>query len=124
MRSKSLVVFAMAVTACGPLKNPFEALPAGTCSTDDECVVAACPNACNQGQPFCQYPRVHARADVAKACPCFDTPSALSCAAPAPDACGPQPGCAGPFDADQVRARCVGGSCAARFVDGGTVTTP
>ena len=124
MRSKSLVLLAVVLTACGPLKNPFDSLPPGTCTTDDDCAIAACPNACNQGQPFCQYPKVHATTDLVKACPCFGMAASGACAAPAPDACGPQPGCAGPRDADQVRARCVAGACAARFADGGTVSTP
>jgi hypothetical protein len=111
----------VALAACGPLKNPFESLPTGACSTDDDCVIAACPNACNQGQPFCTYPPVHARADVVKACPCFAMPATGRCAAPNAADCGPQPGCAGPFDVDQVRARCVSGLCAARFADGGVV---
>jgi hypothetical protein len=105
--------------ACGPLRDPFATLPAGACTQDADCVIAACPNACNQGRPFCTYPAVHARADVVKACPCVDKPTAPECAAPAVDACGPQPGCAGPFDVDQLRARCAAGTCEARFTDGG-----
>lgn len=118
MRTHVAVVLALTV-ACGRLKDPFGALAAGACAQDTDCVIATCPNACNQGQPFCTYPKVHAKADVVKACPCFDTPTAPSCAAPAGEACGPQPGCAGPFDVDQLRARCVSGACAARMTDGG-----
>ncbi|MDP1823881.1 MAG: hypothetical protein Q8L48_11575 [Archangium sp.] len=118
MRTHVAVLLALTV-GCGPLKDPFGGLPAGACAQDTDCVIATCPNACNQGQPFCTYPRVHAKADVVKACPCFDTPTAASCAAPAGEACGPQPGCAGPFDVDQLRARCVSGACAARMTDGG-----
>lgn len=117
MRIHLVVLFALA--ACGPLKDPFGALPAGACTEDGQCVIATCPNACNGGQPFCTYPTVHAKSDVVKACPCFETPAAASCAAPQGEACGPQPGCAGPFDVDQLRARCVSGSCAARMSDGG-----
>lgn len=119
MRTHVAVVLALTM-ACGPLKDPFGALAAGACTQDTDCVVAVCPNACNHGQPFCTYPKVHAKADVVKACPCFETPSAPSCAPPAGEACGPQPGCAGPFDVDQLRARCLSGACAARMTDGGT----
>lgn len=124
MRSKALAVLFVGLVGCGPLKAPFQSLGAGSCSTDDDCVIAACPNACNQGQPFCQYPPVHARADVVKACPCFGMAASGSCAAPMAGECGPQPGCVGPRDSDQVRARCVSGMCASRFVDGGVVTSP
>ena len=107
------------VAGCGPLKNPFDSLGAGSCTQDADCVVASCPNACNHGQPFCTYPKVHARADVAKACPCVDTPQSASCAAPSLEACGPLPGCAVPADFNQLRATCESGACAARLPDGG-----
>lgn len=118
-----LLAGALWAAGCGPvvLKNPFAGLPAGACTQDADCVVGTCPNACNQGQPYCQYPPVFARADVERACPCVKTPAAPACAAPVGEPCGPQPGCAGPFDVDQVVPRCEGGSCAARFTDGGVV---
>ena len=119
MRFHLLVL--LGLTACGPLRNPFESLPAGSCEVDGDCAVASCPNACNRGQPFCTYPLVRAKADVLKRCPCIDTPSVASCAAPPTEACGPQPKCAGPFDVDQLRAKCVAGNCTARLADGGVV---
>lgn len=116
---RALGVLLLALAACGPSKDPFHGLAPGACATDAECAIASCPNACNQGQPYCTYPEVFRRTDIVAACPCFETPTAASCAAPAGEACGPQPGCAGPFDVDQVRAVCLGGTCAARFTDGG-----
>ena len=117
MRFPLLVL--VGLMACGPLKDPFGSLAAGSCTEDAQCVIATCPNACNRGQPFCTYPTVHAKVDVVKSCPCFDTPTASSCATPIAEACGPVPKCAGPFDVDQLRAKCVSGSCAARMSDGG-----
>lgn len=111
------------LAGCGlaVLKDPFAGLTPGACTQDADCVVAACPNACNRGQPYCVYPPVLARADVVQRCPCFTTPTASNCAQPTGEVCGPQPGCAGPFDVDQVVPRCVMGTCAARFTDGGVV---
>lgn len=106
---------------CGVLKDPFAGLTPGACTQDSDCVVADCPNACNRGRPWCTYPPVFTRADVLQRCPCFETPTASSCAEPMGDVCGPLPGCAGPFDVDQEVARCVSGACAARFTDGGVV---
>ncbi len=93
---RALCFVALCLVGCGPLKDPFVTLPAGTCATDDDCVVASCPNACNDGVPYCEYPLVRARADVLEACACFDRAAASECTAPTGDACGPQPGCAGP----------------------------
>lgn len=118
MRIHWLLMVGLA-SACGPLKHPFDSLGAGACTQDSDCVIASCPNACNRGQPFCTYPTVHARVDVVKACPCFETPTAETCGAPDVGTCGPLPGCAGPFDGDQLRAKCVSGACAARMTDGG-----
>lgn len=122
MRNRSALGLLL-VIACGapaPLKNPFAGLQAGVCLDNTDCDIGRCPNACNQGQPYCSYPLVFARKDILRKCPCADTPSVEMCQPPMGDACGPQPGCAGPFDADQVRARCINGMCAARFLDGGT----
>lgn len=117
------VVGVAASLGCGvlPLKDPFRGLSPGACAQDSDCAIAACPNACNQGKPWCTYPQVLATRDIVAACPCFNTPGSSACAAPSGEACGPQPGCAQPADEDQVRARCVAGTCAARFSDGGVV---
>jgi hypothetical protein len=98
---------------------PFVGLGPGACKQDSECAVALCPSACNEGRPWCQYPRVFSRADIVVACPCFEQPATGRCAPPQPEACGPLPGCAGPFDVDQVRAVCAAGTCVARLSDGG-----
>ncbi|MEW5743391.1 MAG: hypothetical protein AB1938_31060 [Myxococcota bacterium] len=121
--SRLLPALTLLVLGCGPtfLKDPFAGLTPGACAQDSDCVVADCPNACNRGRPFCTYPPVFTRADVVARCPCFTTPTAPNCATPEGEVCGPQPGCAGPFDVDQEIARCVMGTCAARFTDGGVV---
>lgn len=120
MKRAGLLVAAVALLACGPLKDPFALLTPGACAVDADCAIASCPNACNRGQPYCSYPEVFRRADIVAACPCFESVrDAASCREPTGEACGPQPGCAGPFDVDQVRAVCVSGTCAARFTDGG-----
>lgn len=122
---RRLALFAsLLVLGCGApsaLKNPFSGLQAGVCLDNSDCEIGRCPNACNFGQTFCSYPAVYAHKDVLRKCPCVETPSSASCAAPSADACGPQPGCAGPADADKVLARCILGMCAARFTDGGGV---
>ena len=117
----ALVIAALIAIACGvaPLKNPFSGLQAGVCLDDSDCEIGRCPNACNLGQPFCAYPGVFARTDILRKCPCAETPSLDTCQPPDVSACGPQPGCAGPFDVDKVRARCLQGMCAARMTDGG-----
>ena len=120
----ALVIAAGVALACGapaPLKDPFLGLQAGVCLDDTDCDIGRCPNACNQGQPFCSYAPVFARADILRKCPCSDTPSTAACQPPEVSGCGPQPKCAGPADADKVRARCLQGMCAARFTDGGVV---
>lgn len=116
-----LLLSVLSASCGGVLKDPFAGLTPGACTQDSDCVVADCPSACNRGVPYCQYVPVFARADVARRCPCFDTPMLASCAEPMGEVCGPQPGCAGPFDVNQERARCIGGTCAARFTDGGVV---
>lgn len=114
-----LLPLTLVLAGCA-LRDPFSALPPGECASDSDCVVASCPNACNDGIPLCDYPLVRARADVVKACPCFGKPATGDCVAPAMDACGPQPGCAGPADQNAVQARCVAGACAAVRPDAGT----
>jgi hypothetical protein len=124
MAPRAVLLFTMiAGFGCGgagPLKTPFAGLQAGGCLDNTDCEIGSCPNACNHGQTFCSYPAVFARADIVRKCPCVDTPSAQSCQPPSVESCGPQPKCASPADLDQLRARCVGGMCAARFTDGGT----
>lgn len=124
MRTIGVAAGLLAV-ACGvlPLKDPFRGLTPGACMQDSDCAIASCPNACNQGKPYCTYPEVFARDDVIAACPCFNTPTASGCAAPGVEACGPLPGCVSPMDEGEVRARCLAGICAARFTDGGTPVT-
>ena len=122
MKTWPLVV--LVLIACGspaPLKNPFAGLQAGVCQDNTDCEIGVCPNACNRGQPFCVYPPVFARTDILRKCPCAETPTKDTCAAPSGEQCGPVPGCAEPFDADKVLARCINGMCAARFPDGGIV---
>lgn len=119
MKARTLGLLLLALVACGPLKDPFGGLTPGACATDADCAIASCPNACNLGQPYCAYPEVFRRADIVAACPCVESVRGTSCREPTGEACGPQPGCAGPSDVDQVRAVCVGGTCAARFTDGG-----
>ncbi len=109
--------------ACSPpaLTKPFSGLQSGVCTLDSECDVGRCPNACALGWPSCGYPQVFSRADILRKCPCAETPSKDECAAPDVSACGPVPACARPSDIDKMRARCIGGTCVARFTDGGTV---
>jgi hypothetical protein len=122
MQTKHALVLAVVVVACGgpaPLKDPFGGLQAGVCLDDSECDIGRCPNACNLGQPFCTYPGVFARKDILRKCPCADTPSLDTCQPPDVNACGPVPKCAAPVDATNLRAKCIGGMCAARMTDGG-----
>src|SRR5688572_8180427 len=121
----ALVLAGLLALACGsstpaPLKDPFAGLQAGVCLDDTDCDVGRCPNACHLGQPFCTYPKVFARADILRKCPCVETPSTAGCQTDL-TACGPSVACADPADSDKVRARCVSGMCAARFTDGGVV---
>jgi len=125
MRLLPILLAAAVTAACGPVKDPFRGLtPGGACARDTDCAVGDCPDACNRGQPYCQYPAVYLRADVERVCPCAKTPGAASCATPAPESCGPLPGCIQPEGADTVQAKCVGGQCSARFPDGGVVPPP
>ncbi len=119
----ALIIAALVALACSvaPLKDPFTGLQAGVCLDDTDCDIGRCPDACNNGQPFCTYPPVFARADILRKCPCAQTPSKDTCAAPDVSSCGPQPKCATLGDADKIRPRCISGMCAARFTDGGVV---
>lgn len=122
MKHLSTFFVLLASASCGvlPLKAPFAGLtPGGACAADADCAIGSCPNACNRGQPFCTYPNVYLKADVEKACPCVKTPTAAACAAPSGEACGPQPGCAGPADAELLAARCLSGRCVGQLPDGG-----
>lgn len=114
------MVSTLSLVACGPLKDPFGMLsPGGACTTDADCAIGSCPNACNRGQPFCTFPRVYLKTELEKACPCVKTPTAASCAAPSGEACGPQPGCAEPAGAELLRAKCVASACVGQLPDGG-----
>ena len=119
----ALVIAALLALGCGapaPLKDPFSGLQAGVCLDDTDCDIGRCPNACNLGQPFCTYPKVFARADILRKCPCVETPSTAACQPPEASACGPTVACVAPVDTDKVRGKCISGMCAARFTDGGT----
>lgn len=106
--------------ALAPLKNPFATItPGGACTSDDDCAIGSCPNACNLGQPFCTFPRVYLKTEIEKACPCVKTPSVASCAPPSGEACGPQPGCA-VRGIELLRAKCVASMCVGQLPDGGT----
>ncbi|PZR12728.1 MAG: hypothetical protein DI536_14240 [Archangium gephyra] len=114
-----LLPLTLVLAGCA-LNDPFSSLPPGECSSDADCVVASCPNACHDGIPLCDYPLVRARVDVINACPCFGKPATGACVAPAPDACGLLPGCTAPNDQNSVQACCVAGSCTALRPDAGT----